>query len=106
MDGAIPDKVPREGTSEQATAVPCKAQSFSSNAIHLERMILLSFLILLTQIPPAGITELLQCFAVLISHPVSISISHLHREVSLQRNFSIPTEVSMDLAVGHDQSSP
>lgn len=104
MDGAIPDKVPREGTSEQATAVPCKAQSFSSNAIHLERMILLSFLILLTQIPPAGITELLQGFAVLISHPVSIS--HLHREVSLQRNFSIPTEVSMDLAVGHDRSSP
>lgn len=37
MYETIPGKVPREGTSEQTTIMPCNTQSFSSNAICAER---------------------------------------------------------------------
>ena len=37
MDETISGKVPGEGTSEQATVMPCKIQSFSSNAVKAER---------------------------------------------------------------------
>lgn len=37
MDGAIPGRVPREGTLRQATLMPYRAQSFSSNVIYVER---------------------------------------------------------------------
>lgn len=37
MDETIPGKVSGEGTFEQTTVMPCKIQSFSSNAIYAEK---------------------------------------------------------------------
>lgn len=89
MDETIPGKVPREGTSEQTNVMPCKIQSFSSNAIYAEGcLIFLSSSppppLFFTWIPPAGSKNLPRFFAGVISY--SISIFHLHIVVLCEEN--------------------
>lgn len=89
MDETIPGKVPGEGTSEQTTVMPCKIQSFSSNAIYAERRLFhFSFFFspssFSLEFHLQAAKNFHDFFAGLISR--SISISCLHIEVLCEEN--------------------
>lgn len=95
MYETIPGKVPREGTSEQTTIMPCNTQSFSSNAICAERRL---FQFPFFSLPPFSIefhlqaakTSMIFCWAYF---PLHLHFPFAYRGPFMKK-FSMPTESS------------